>query len=195
MKKQFTILLITAFAMFLIACSKETNPDVVDNTTKTTQEATTKPQGSKITTILDRSKASTDLQNCDNIMMNFVVSLEFPEVWDGVKSELNSLKHVCYEVKSVEGTPKLKCQNSTNMSALTDDVTHYMTTLSEPKLKKDLDGSGIIQSQYYVVITKDKKVSVYISGEGKTLENLLNDTDGDGIYKCAPDICDEYKWN
>ncbi len=151
-----------------------------------------KENGPGILTMVDNSKLARDVQNCDTLRITFEIVINDPQVLENVKRALEELTYLCFEVKVIDDVPEITCQNSTDVDDVIQTVKTQLTYLSGPSLKEDLDGSQIVQTQYYVVVSKDYSVSVYISGEGKTLEDLLNDTDCDGIYQCAPDVCSEY---
>lgn len=212
-KKYFTVMLIIVFCLNIVACGKEEteNAEQYQSSSKSSQSlestesskateattvSTTQAQSGGIITILERSKASKDLQDADNIRACFLIALYEPEVWEKSKEEVESVGAICFEIKDINGNLEIACQNSTKMGHFIDAVKKNMNYSMTPGLKKDLDGSGVVQSRYYAVLEKGKdlEVSVYISGEGKTMKDLQNDTDGDGVYQCSPNICKEYTW-
>ena len=75
---------------------------------------------------------------------------------------------------------------------ITEYTKEEYTSSGGLNFKKDLDGSGIIQESYYAVFSK-RSSTVFISGAGKSLEELMSDTENDGIYKICSIICKEYR--
>ncbi len=142
---------------------------------------------------LDRSRLSTDLMDCDCIGSGFSIAMALDEVWNPIKDEVKTAGNVWFEVTSVSGVTNIVCRNSNKMDALITEVKKYAASIGEPRLTIDLDGSGVKQTTYYVIINANKDVRVYISGAGKDLADLLNDKAGDGVYQCRPEVCDEYK--
>lgn len=183
-KKRLMMLIVAVMVVSVMACDKKQE---VNNT----NQSNNNPVLGMIS-VLDKSKVAMDIQNSDNIRSNFLITLNSIEVVESVKAELQTKKNLCFEVKSVNGAVEITCQNSENMNDLINNVKMYINSLSAPVLRKDLDGSGIIQSQYYVLVSDNNDVRVFVSGAGKTMDNLLNDTGDDGIYQCSPDVCKEY---
>lgn len=189
MKKFIMMLAIVILSTCLMACDKEESVN-----DKLHSEVDDEPQkkASGIVSRVDRSKAAKDLQNGDTLRVAFTIAVNDPEVYETVNDVLKEVEYICFEVKAINDVPEITCQNNKDMDEVIEIVKTQLTYLSGPSLKEDLDGSQIEQSQYYVVVSKDYSVRVYISGEGKTLEDLLSDTDCDGIYQCSPDVCSEY---
>lgn len=189
MKKFIMMLAIVILSTCLMACDKEESVN-----DKLHSEVDDEPQkkASGIVSRVDRSKAAKDLQNGDTLRVAFTIAVNDPEVYETVNDVLKEVEYICFEVKAINDVPEITCQNNKDMDEVIEIVKTQLTYLSGPSLKEDLDGSQIEQSQYYVVVSKDYSVRVYISGEGKTLEDLLNDSDCDGIYQSSPDVCSEY---
>lgn len=142
----------------------------------------------------ERELIEKDMSNCEEFGCAVNVSLADELTWNIMKN-----KDILFEIKA--GVTPLT--NAITINGISEEkdrlkliesiVDNLNSVDNQISVKQDMDGSGIIQESFYIMVDKTGKTTGYISEAGKTIEEIKNDKEGDGIYRIFPDLCNEYK--
>lgn len=193
MKKVVSLLIGIILIIGISGCtdSKESNKDDNSNVQK-----------------IDNELLSQDVKNAKAIRTGVEVSLCSEDIFCFFTEGVEDSKGALIEIKADSATiadaliingvsEDYSCENTSyeDMKAtIINELENSMSGVPKINYKGQLDGSSDELGSYYAYIDKKTQVvTVYIAPSGKTLDEILSDATGDGIYQLSPTVCEEYK--
>ncbi|MGN0317916.1 MAG: hypothetical protein ACI4E1_08310 [Lachnospira sp.] len=142
-----------------------------------------------------KEKFSQDIRICDSLRSATVSILASSEELYGIMTKNGCLIEIKSGVEPLSNAISVSGINNTdqNSKVINEIIKNCSDEKYEIQVKDNLDGSGILQESIYILVDTVGKCSSYISSSGKTIEEIKNDKEKDGVYRLSPDICEEYK--
>ncbi|MBP3620177.1 MAG: hypothetical protein J6J16_00280 [Lachnospiraceae bacterium] len=216
-KKLGSLMLIAALAFSLCACGKDEDTKKEDKTEKesvvdTTEESNkddevVKDDEESVDGSMDEAAAEmigTDIKTCKTIKTAVEVALGNEGFFtlltyggNGVVIELTPGGKDATAVNIVGADTEVTFNDFSNEQLrenLTEEIlTNIGTEIPAIQYAAQLDGSSDELAMYYVYVSDKGTVYVYLAPAGKTMDDLLADAEGDGIYVITPETAAEYE--
>lgn len=149
-------------------------------------------------------KISADIDSCKTIKTAVEVTLGDERFWtlmtsgeDGVVIEFTPGGTDAFAIKIVGADTEVSFENHSNEETREELIAKLLDNMGGEippiQYKEQLDGSKEELAMYYVYLSEEGIIYVYLASAGKTKEDLLADTNRDGIYMIAPEMADEYQ--